>query len=123
MQMVRAAATEAEAGQMMSGGGPMGGDPSPGRGGNQGGRGNGAAPADIAKALRKETVEANQDTQGQNVIAEIHRKTEQSKATVGFTHAAGPSSFERSHTAAPPPVPDARRGLVQRFFTHIPKLP
>lgn len=123
LQMVRAAATEAEAGQMMSGGGPMGGDPTPGRGGNRGGRGNGAAPPEIAKALRKETVEASADTAGQNVIAEIHRKTEQGKATVAFSRAAGPAAFERSHTVAPPPVPDARRGLVQRFFTHIPKIP
>jgi hypothetical protein len=66
--------------------------------------------------LRKELVEAAADTQGDNVNKEdIRRKTEQGKSSIAYTRVA-PATYERSRADAPPPVPEARRPLVQRYF-------
>jgi hypothetical protein len=74
-----------------------------------------AKPTNIEAVLRQETIEANADTQGPNVAAEVRRKTEEGQATATFTHrAAGPS--DRSRAAAPPPVPEGRRSDLQRYF-------
>jgi hypothetical protein len=116
MQMVREAASDAAEGQMMNGGGgAMGGDSRPGQGGNQGG--NGAVDMTALKqALRQEMIQAQADLLGQTVDTEIRRKTEQSQAKVGFTRVATPTSFDRSRAALPPPVPEAHRSLLQRYF-------
>jgi hypothetical protein len=116
MQMVREAASDAAEGQMMTGGGgAMGGDSRPGQGGNQGG--NGAVDMTALKqALRQEMIQAQADLLGQTVDTEIRRKTEQSQAKVGFTRVATPTSFDRSRAALPPPVPEAHRSLLQRYF-------
>jgi hypothetical protein len=53
------------------------------------------------------------------VDTEIRRKTEESKAKVGFSRVATPTSFDRSRAALPPPVPEAHRSLLQRYFHRI----
>jgi hypothetical protein len=117
MQMVREAASDAAEGQMMNGGGgAMGGDSRPGQGGNQGGQGEGNMVA-LKQALRQEMIQAQADLLGSpNIDTEIRRKTEESKAKVGFSRVAAPTSFDRSRAALPPPVPEAHRSLLQRYF-------
>jgi hypothetical protein len=116
MQMVREAASDAAEGQMMNGGGgAMGGDSRPGAGGNQGGTGQANVTA-LQQALRQEMIQAQADLLGQTVDTEIRRKTEQSQAKVGFSRVATPTSFDRSRAALPPPVPEAHRSLLQRYF-------
>jgi len=116
MQMVREAASDATEGQMMNGGGgAMGGDSRPGGGGNKGGDG----PLNLTQlqqALRQELIQAQADVLGQTVDTEIRRKTEQGQAKVGFSRVAAPTSFDRSRAALPPPVPEAHRSLLQRYF-------
>ena len=115
--LVREAATDAASKMMTSGGGPMGGDSGPGAGGKKNepmGLGNAAL---IAQALRKEMVEANADALGENKEKEDRRKkTEQGKSTLGYTRVAPPAAFEPSRSAAPPPVPEARRQLLLNYF-------
>jgi len=118
MQLVREASSEASASQMMMGGGGMGGQQS-GQQGNNGAQ-KGAADANvlaIAQALKKETVEANEDMLGENVQKEdIRRKTESSKSGMGFTKVAPTATFDKSRATAPPPVPESRRPLLQNYF-------
>jgi hypothetical protein len=117
MQMMKEAAADPGASKMMMGGGAMGGDSRPGAGGNNGAETGAADALLIAKALRKELVEAAQDTTGENVDKEdIRRKTEQGKSTMGFTRVAPQAAVERSRADAPPEVPEARRDLLQRYF-------
>ena len=118
VQMVREAAADPGAAKMMpGGGGMMGGDSRAGAGGNEGNKTGSATPEQIALALRKELIEANTDTTGENVNKEdIRRKTEQGKSTIGFTRVAAPSSYDASRATAPPVVPEARRSLLQRYF-------
>ena len=101
---------------MMSGGGQPGGDPRTGAGGH----GGAPVPAEQAKllqALRKELVEANSDTPGENVNKDdLRRKTEQSTSAMGYSKAGMPVTFDPSHASAPPPVPESRRSLVQSYF-------
>ena len=71
----------------------------------------------LAQALRKEMVEANADALGENKEKEDRRKkTEQGKSTLGYTRVAPPAAFEPSRSAAPPPVPEARRQLLLNYF-------
>jgi hypothetical protein len=65
--------------------------------------------------IKRELIEAASDQLGDNVTTEIHKKTEQGRATASFTHA-GAATFDRGHASAPPPVPDARRAQVQNYF-------
>lgn len=117
MQMVKEAAADPGDAKMMMGGGAMGGDSRPGAGGNEGAQAGAADALLIAKALRQELVEAAQDIKGENVTKEdIRRKTEQGTSTMGFTRVAPPATVERSRADAPPPVPEARRELLQRYF-------
>jgi hypothetical protein len=122
MKLSREAASDPGAGKMMMAGagamGAMGGDSQQGAGGNNGAKnGNQPDPLSIAQALRQETIEASQDTQGKNVEKEdIRRKTEQGEATVGFTRTAPPPTVDRSRAQAPPVVPDARRTLLLNYF-------
>lgn len=116
MQMVREAASEGAEGQMMQGGGgAMGGDSKPGAGGNQGGQGKLNMVA-LGQALRQEMIQAQSDQLGQNIETELRRKTEQSQAKVSFTRVPAPTTFDRSRAALPPPVPEAHRSLLQRYF-------
>jgi hypothetical protein len=117
VQLVREAASDPGQGQPMLGGGAMGGDSSAGRGGNAGAKTGAALAALKAEALRKELVEANADMAGANVTKEdLRRKTEQGKSVLAFTHVAAATTVDKSRAAAPPPVPDARRALVQSYF-------
>jgi len=116
MQMVREAASDAAEGQMMQGGGgAMGGDSKPGAGGNEGGQGQIDLKA-LAQVLRQEMIQAQEDQLGENIDTELRRKTEQSQAKVSFTRVPAPTTFDRSRAALPPPVPEAHRSLLQRYF-------
>jgi hypothetical protein len=118
MQMVREAASEADAAKMMmGGGGMMGGESQSGAGGNRGQETGAADALLVAQALRKEMIEASADTLGENVTKEdLRRKTEQGTSTLGFTRVQTPATFERGRADAPPPVPEARRDLLQKYF-------
>ena len=74
---------------------------------------------EIEQALRQEIVEADTDNAGANVETEVRRKTEQGHATVTFTQGAA-GRGDRSRAAALPPVPEARRADVQRYFVRKP---
>jgi hypothetical protein len=118
MQMVRESASASDAGQMMmmNGGGGQSGDPRTGRGG-RGGNPNAADVAKLAEGLRKELLEANADTPGENVNKDdLRRKTEQGKSAIGYSGARPAVTFDPSHATAPPPVPESRRPLVQSYF-------
>jgi hypothetical protein len=118
MQMVREAASEADAAKMMmGGGGMMGGDSQSGAGGNQGKETGAADALLIAQALRKEILEASTDTQGKNIDKDDERrKTEQGTSSLGFTRVQAPAAFERGRADAPQPVPEARRDLLLKYF-------
>jgi hypothetical protein len=92
------------------------GDPSAGAGPGQDSsrRGDGHT-LELEQALRRETVEASKDVAGENVTTEVRRKTEQGQASTAFTHGAS-GTFDRSHAAAPPIVPETRRAQVQSYF-------
>lgn len=75
---------------------------------------NGTMPA-IEQALRRETIEASEDTTGENVLSETRRKTEHGQATVPFARGAAGVS-DRSRATAPPAVPEGRRAAVQAYF-------
>jgi hypothetical protein len=119
MQLMREAAKDAGAAQMMSGGaGMMGGDSQAGAGGNSGQKTGQADVKSIAEALRRELVEAAADARGENVpIEDIRRKTEQGRSSLGFSKVAPLVTFDRSRTAAPPAVPVARHPLLYNYFT------
>jgi hypothetical protein len=118
MQMVREAASEADAAKMMmGGGGMMGGDSRSGAGGNNGKETGAADALLIAQALRKEILEATSDTLGANINKEdLRRKTEQGTSSLGFTRVQVPAGFERGRADAPQPVPEARRDLLLKYF-------
>ena len=112
VQMSREAGGAAAAAQMMmTGTGSASMDPNPGQGDA---RKAGTLSA-IEQALKRELVEAASDQLGDNVTTEIHKKTEQGRATASFTRAAA-ATFDRGHASAPPPVPDARRAQVHTYF-------
>jgi hypothetical protein len=73
-------------------------------------------PLDLSGSLRKEAVEANEDSAGSNVLAEMRRKSEQSHSTIQFSHVAPLAAYDKSHASAPPAPPDALRALVQQYF-------
>jgi hypothetical protein len=98
---------------------PSGGEPGLGSGGGSAAENGGGTMPDMALALRPETVEANADSPGENVLTETRRKTEHGRATVTFTQGA-PGAFDRSRAAAPPPVPEGRRSAVQTYFIRKP---
>ena len=71
--------------------------------------------ADLNAALRKETVEAARDLQGDNVQTDKRRDTEHADATAAYTHAAAHAA-ERGSSTAPPPIPESRRAAVKSYF-------
>ncbi len=77
---------------------------------------NGTMPPQLQQALRRETVEANTDTAGDNVLSETRHKTEHTSATVGFAGTA-PGAHVQAPAAAPPPIPEDRRSVVETYFT------
>lgn len=79
----------------------------------------GGTMADLAAALRKETVEAHQDAAGENIPTDIRRKTERATATVAYV-ATAPANFDRSRATAPPAVPESRRAAVKTYFIRHP---
>src|SRR5262249_21241981 len=115
MQMVREASEESQAQPMMAGG-AQGGDSMSGRGGGNNPAGKGKGDLLKAETLKRELVEASQDSAGQNVQKEdLRKKTEQGKSTLSFTHVTA-TAVDRSKATPPPPVPDARKALVQSYF-------
>jgi hypothetical protein len=117
IQSVKDAGAGAGAGMIMMSNeeAAMGGEPGLGVGGGSAPNNGGGRMADIAQALRHETVEASTDNAGDNVLTDIRRKTEHGDATVNFTHSAS-RTFDRSRGAAPPAVPEARRQGVSTYF-------
>lgn len=117
VQMTRNAGADAQSNQMMATSSPLDGlmkvDP---RGEDGGGRKGGAfKPFDMA-AMKKETIQADTDTQGANVLADLRRKSEQSRSAMAFSRVAPLATYDKSHATAPPPPPDSLRSLVKQYF-------
>ncbi len=116
--LVRESASEAASKMMMGGGGPMGGDSGPGAGGKKNDQTAMGNVTMLAQALKKEMIEANEDALAEAKDKEDRRKkTEQGKSTLGYTRVAPPAAYEPSRSAAPPPVPEARRQLLLDYFS------
>lgn len=114
-QMTRSTSAETQSSQMMATtASPMAGEAS-GDAKDDPKKGKLGAPLDLS-ALRKETIEADSDTEGANVLAEMRRKSEQSRSTLSFSRVAPLAAYDKSHATAPPPPPDALRALVRQYF-------
>ncbi len=86
-----------------------------GLGGGSADRNGGGHLAELGAALRKETIEAARDLQGENVQTERRRQTEHGDATTAYSRSAAPPA-ERGSSTAPPPVPESRRAAVKSYF-------
>ena len=71
--------------------------------------------ADLGAALRKETVEAAQENEGEKTVTGERRQTERGSATATYSHTA-PADATRGRSAAPPTVPEARRQALRSYF-------
>jgi len=115
-EMVRMTTAEAQTDPMMaSHASPMSGDPHSGSG-EAARKASASAPLDLSGVLRKAAIEADADSEGANVLAEMRRKSEQSRSTLAFSHVAPLAAYDPSRAIAPPPPPDALRPLVQQYF-------
>jgi hypothetical protein len=92
-----------------------GSDPGSGLGGGSGAEAQQGRMADIAQALRRETVEANANSEGSDTLTDRRRKSERGQASVSFTRSAT-RTFDTGRTSAPPAVPEARRAAIQTYF-------
>jgi hypothetical protein len=90
--------------------------PGVGVGGSSSAPGGGGTMPDIAKALRHEIIEANEDDVSGDVDSDARRKTERGSATTTFTRSAAGQS-DGTRAGAPPPVPETRRAGIQTYFT------
>jgi len=114
MQMTRTTATDAQSSQMMASTmSPMASERGEGADKNKGKAGE---PLDLKGALRKETIEADADTQGTNVLAELRKKSEQQHSALGFSRVAPLAAYDKSHAVPPPPPSDAVRPLLKQYF-------
>jgi hypothetical protein len=86
-----------------------------GLGGGSADKNGGGHMADLGAALRKETVDASADLQGENIQTEQRRKTEHADAATAYSRAAAQPA-ERGSSTAPPPVPESRRAAVKSYF-------
>ena len=71
--------------------------------------------ANLGSALRKETVEAAQENEGEKTVTGERRQTERGSATATYSHTA-PADAARGRSAAPPTVPEARRQALRSYF-------
>ncbi len=92
-----------------------GSDPGTGLGGGSGAEAQQGSMADIAQALRRETVEANANSEGADTSTDLRRKSERGQASVSFTRSA-PHAFDTSRGSLPPAVPETRRAAIQTYF-------
>ena len=90
--------------------------PGVGAGGASSGPGTGGTMAEIAKSLRHEVIEANEDDVSGDVHSDARRKTDRGSATTTFTRSAAGQS-DGTRAAARPPVPETRRAGIQTYFT------
>ena len=67
------------------------------------------------RALRRETVEANQNSEGSEALTDLRRKSERGQAAVTFT-GRGARTFDQAPVSGPPVVPEARRAAIQSYF-------
>ena len=113
-QMTRMSAADAQSSQMMAATmSPMGGERGPNTDPKKGMLGQ---PLNLGADLRKETIEADADTEGANVLNEIRKKSEKSNAALGFTRVAPLAAYDKSHAAPPPAPADAVRALLKNYF-------
>jgi hypothetical protein len=94
-------------------------DPGTGLGGGSGAEARQGRMADLAQALRRETVEASANSEGADALTDLRRKSERGQAGVAFTRSAA-RAFDSSRRSAPPAVPEARRAAVQTYFVRKP---
>jgi hypothetical protein len=92
-----------------------GSDPGTGLGGGSGAQAQQGRMADIAQALRRETVEASANSEGADSSSDLRRKSERGQASVSFTRSA-PHTFDTSRASRPPTVPETRRAAIQSYF-------
>jgi hypothetical protein len=75
---------------------------------------NGQMP-DLGAALRRETIEAAREDEGEKTVSGERRQTEHGDATAAYTRTA-PAAADRGRSAAPPAVPEARRAALRSYF-------
>jgi len=114
MQMTRSTSADAQSSQMMAS------TMSPGfseRGANTelAKKGQLGSPLDLAN-MRKETIEADTDSAGANVLTEMRKKSEQSHSALGFSRVAPLQAYDKSHATAPPRPADGLRPLLKQYF-------
>jgi hypothetical protein len=90
-----------------------------GLGGASSDRNGGGKMPDFAAVLRKETIEAYKDDEGQKSANDLRSKTEKATATVAYK-ATSPATFDKGRATAPPAVPESRRTAVQTYFIRKP---
>jgi hypothetical protein len=113
VQMSRSTAADAQSSQMMASTmAPMGGQRDPNA---QSKKGPAGQPLDL-NALRKETIEADTDSQGANVLAEMRKKSEKANSTLGFSKVAPLANYDKSHATPPPAPADGVRALLKQYF-------
>jgi hypothetical protein len=113
VQMSRSTAADAQSSQMMASTmSPMGSE----RGQNADKKGQMGTALDLKAQLRKETIEADEDTEGSNVLAEMRKKSEQQDSALGFSRIAPLAAYDKSHAAPPPPPSAAVRPLLKNYF-------
>jgi hypothetical protein len=90
-------------------------DPGTGLGGGSAAQAQQGRMADIAQALRRETVEANANAEGADPLTDLRRKSERGRASVSFTRSAVPA-LDQGSSSRPPTIPEARRAAIQTYF-------
>ena len=115
VQMTRNAGADSQSTQMMTTNGPMDGVKVDPRGAEAAKNGRTGEPLNLA-ALRKETIQADADSQGSNVLSELRRKSEQSHSAVAFSRVPPLAAYDKSHASPPPSPSDALRPLVKQYF-------
>ncbi|TAK12987.1 MAG: hypothetical protein EPO35_10775 [Acidobacteria bacterium] len=115
VQMTRNTGADSQSTQMMTTNGPMDGVKVDPRGAEAAKGGRSGEALNLA-ALRKETILADADSQGSNVLSELRRKSEQSHSAIAFSHVPPLAAYDKSHATPPPSPSDALRPLVKQYF-------
>jgi polyhydroxyalkanoate synthesis regulator phasin len=116
MQMTKSSGADAQSTQVLTTNAPMNGAKVDARGQQQADQKARTADAYGLSAMKKETIEANEDSQGENILSEMRRKSEQSRSKIGFSHVAPLATYDKSRAVAPPAPPDALLPLIRQYF-------
>lgn len=116
MQMTKSAGADAQSTQVLTTNAPMSAGNAEARGQQQAENVARAVDGVTVAGLKRETIEANEDSQGENILTEARRKSEQSRSKMGFSHVAPLATYDKSRAVAPPAPPDALLPLIRQYF-------